>query len=161
MTTHLRNFMALVIFAYLFLSSAHAGNKAEILGDSKLASIRGGYCLFFKCQGPPGNGECQPIGNDAYDLCQHISCSFTDEMEGNTEVLECQVKGESPKTCSEATTYIQCVRASSPSICVPDNNSTVCGTLTNTYCFPDVRDRQCFCDTGGGALPCDWVSCVY
>ena len=152
--------MALVILAYFSLSSAHAGNKVEILRDSKLASIEGGYCMFWKCAGPPGNGSCQPIVNDAYHLCQNVSCTLSEGVEGNTQVIECKMKG-AHETCSNVATYIECIRSHMPDLCLPDTTNAPCGNETDTYCFADVKSRQCYCDAGTGDKACDWVSCAY
>jgi len=146
--------------ALLSAGRAHAaGNKAEILNDKQLGSIEGGYCLFWKCEGGAGSGACQPIKNDTIDLCKTVTCKLVVDMEGNTEVLQCQMTGGNV-TCSEASTYVQCIRSKQPTLCIRNFEAKGCGVLVQTYCFPDVKHRQCVCGSSSDTTPCDWTSCV-
>jgi len=160
MKTYLRRFTLGVALVFLSAGSVNAGGtKAEVLSDRQLGSIEGGYCFFWKCEGEPGTGECQPIADDTTDLCKTVTCKLEVDMEGNTEVLQCQISGET-LTCSQSSTYIQCVRASNPAICIRDFNAQGCGDLVQTYCFPDIKHRKCVCDSGTDGTPCDWTSCL-
>jgi len=144
----------------LSVGSVHAGgNKVEVLDDKQLGAIEGGYCLFWKCEGSPGTGSCQPIPDTTLDLCKSVTCKLSIDMEGNTEVLQCQISGASV-TCSTASTYVQCVRSKNPTFCIKDENSANCGDLVQTYCFPDIKHRKCFCDSGTDGTACDWTSCL-
>ena len=150
----------LIALALAFMGCARAGEgKVKTLDDKQMASIEGGFCLYWKCQDGTGTGSCQPINNDTVDLCAKVKCSLNIDMEGNTEVLQCQINNEAV-TCSQAGTYIQCVRSKIPTICVSDLNSTDCGELVQTYCFPDIKHRRCLCDSGTDTTPCDWTSCL-
>jgi hypothetical protein len=157
MKAHLYQVIAL---AFLSAVSVHAaGSKVEILGDKQLGSIEGGYCLFWRCEGTPGTANCQPVKDDTIDLCKTVTCKLVIDMEGNTEVLQCELNGET-ETCSEASTYVQCIRSRQPTLCIRSSQEQTCGDLVMTYCFPDIKHRQCFCDSGTDGTPCDWTSCV-
>ena len=155
-----RFILGLVLASLSALSGHAAGNKLEVLSDRQLGSIEGGYCLFWKCEGGPGTAPCQPVKDDTIDLCKTVSCKLVIDMEGNTEVLECELSGET-ETCSEASTYVQCIRSREPTLCVRSQEDRGCGDLVMTYCFPDIKHRKCFCDSGTDGTACDWTSCVF
>jgi len=161
MKNHLVGIILGAAAAFLFAARAYATEtKPQILSDQQLGAIEGGYCLFWKCEGPPGTAPCQPIKNDTVDLCKTVTCRLAIDMEGNTEILQCGITGATV-TCTEDSTYVQCVRARQPNLCVRDVEDTGCGLLVRSYCFPDIKHRTCFCDSGSDTTPCDWTSCVH
>ena len=161
MKNDLCRFILALALASLSTGLGHAAvNKVEIVGDKQLGSIEGGYCLFWKCEGSPGSGACQPVKDDTVDLCKTVTCKLVIDMEGDTEVLQCELSGETV-TCSEASTYVQCIRSREPTLCIRNSGATSCGDMVMTYCFPDIKHRKCFCDSGTDGTPCDWTSCVF
>lgn len=153
----------IVAFVLAAGSTGHAAapNAVEVLSDGKMAGIEGGICPYFRCEGGDGDGTCQPIGDDAVDLCAHMTCRLELDSANGTDIVECKVQGDEPVTCTQVATYVRCIQSAYPSVCFPDPGSEVCGEKTDSYCFPDVKNRRCYCDTGTGDTPCDWNSCLY
>jgi hypothetical protein len=161
MKTHLQCLVLLYALACAFTGPARAaGTTVEILDDTKLASIRGGYCNFWKCEGPPGDGDCQTIPDDTPDLCATVTCKLDLGSANGTDVVDCEITHEAV-TCSEEETYIRCIPATHPNICVPKLDSGVCGLQVETYCVADIKHRRCVCISGTDEDPCEWQNCLY
>jgi hypothetical protein len=113
----------------------HASTRPTALTDQELAGIKGGFCVLEKCEDPPGSGLCQPFHPDSTTICALTTCFFSQEIEGSVTVNNCNYLG--PITCTEATTYRQCVLAFTQSSCF-DGPVGPCGFVFSSHCYPNV-----------------------
>jgi hypothetical protein len=134
-------------------------HNIEILGDTKLATIRGGFCIHDECETGAPSGNCQPLADTIPALCAGTTCALQLGTFGRgSDSIQCVETGGNT-TCTEAGMYKECVQVQQISICLPGTDPT-CGFKAESYCFPDVKNRVCHCSIQSAVQNCDWASCV-
>ncbi len=129
----------------------------KILSDNELAKIKGGFYFLEKCEDAPGTGVCQPFPPFPEAVCTFTFCKWTEEVEGQMVIDSCGFLG--PITCTEETTYRQCVLSLTQSTCL-EGPVTPCGFCYEPACHVDRIDRICVCTGKETDVPCDWSNCV-
>jgi bacteriocin-like protein len=153
-------FLSLAIALALCLTAGGArasDQKIKILNDNELAAIKGGYCFLQTCESYPGTGICQPFPPIPEAVCAFTFCQWTEEVDGQMVIDSCGFMG--PITCTDPTTYQQCVLSFTQSTCL-DGPITPCGFCYVPACHVDRVDRICVCTGQETNEPCDWSNCV-
>ncbi len=159
MKTTLRHLFIVLAMASLACGAARASQgNVQILNDSQMASIKGGWCPFEECEAGPGTGVCQPYPASRAGLCAVARCSYSNSTAGNVDVLGCTLAGK--VTCTANRTYRQCILAFKFSACSNGANPYGCGFLVVPTCTIDRIDRTCVCGIASPGNPCDWTDCA-
>ncbi len=130
--------------------------SATVLTDNQMAAAKGGFCPFEECESAPGTGICQTYPPE--ELCNVTICRYSNESAGGVDIFSCGFVGE--YTCSELTTYRQCILAFKMSFCSNGPDALHCGVIIEPECHIVNPDRQCICAVYATADPCDWTDCV-
>jgi len=157
MNTYLRQ-LILILAVMALPVEAHASIRgAQILSDQELATIKGGFCPFEKCETSP-TGVCQPVPPNVAALCALATCRYTQSVVLNVEVYGCALAGK--ETCSKSRSYRQCVLAFELSTCSNGSDTTYCGFIVDPTCTVDSADRTCICGIDNTSTPCEWTNCA-
>lgn len=147
-----------IMLSLAFGSVGHAAGKGiTVLNDREMAGVRGGFCILETCEAAPGTANCQPYANDEATLCNLAICLFEHMVIGNLDEIGCI--GWAPDTCTESTTYRQCVLAFKASTC-SYGTTTPCGKHVSADCIPSIPDRGCLCHILPPDRNCDWTNCT-
>jgi hypothetical protein len=154
-----RRYLILAAIIQVLLSATlHAeGSNAQILTDDEMASVRGAFCAFQKCQTGVATGKCQPIPNVNAALCTPKTCTFSAETFAGIELVGCTLTGQ--VTCTKNASYRQCIAGSLTDICW-QSSINVCGTLVEPTCKIDLANRTCDCLVLRPDESCDWTNCL-
>ncbi len=149
----------LFIMASALLAMGRADGEAlkvEVLNDSVLAAVRGGFCPFEECEST-ATGLCQPVVPDKVEICAVTKCIYDQEILLGVRAYGCILFGDD--TCTEPEMYKQCVWAFKLSYCeygaVP-----LCGELVQGDCNPIIEEEVCVCSMYEPGTPCNWTDCI-
>jgi len=147
-----------ILLSLTFGSVGHATGKGiTVLNDREMAAVKGGFCILEQCEDAPGTATCQPYPVDEETLCKLAVCLFEHVIIGNLDQIGCI--GWAPSTCTESTTYRQCVMAFKLSTC-SSGSTTPCGKHVSADCIPSIPDRGCLCHILPPDRDCDWTNCT-
>ena len=153
----IRNLFILSMILSLQLANARASEKkVELLTDSQMASVEGGFCLIETCETGAASGNCQTVPPTFGGLCLPRTCIFEEYSSALGTVDVCRLWGQ--YTCTGGT-YRKCITGKLWDTCWY-SSINVCGTIVEPFCAENLREGTCLCGIDETAEACDWTNCV-
>ena len=159
MKFQLRNLFFLSMILCLSLANARAsGKNVELLTDSQMAAIEGGFCLIETCQTGAPTGKCQTHAPTFLGVCPNGTCQYKTldiPLFGVVEI--CQLFGQ--YTCSSPVGYRACITGKLLDVCLY-SSINVCGNIVEPQCSESLQEHTCTCQVNYTEEPCDWTNCI-